>query len=87
MNSHIRNHFKEIAERLSSIKGVGTMTVSAMLAEIPELGTLSRREISALIGVAPVNRDSGTMRGRRTILRQGWRKISTVHGCACGNPL
>ncbi|MEZ1400333.1 IS110 family transposase, partial [Klebsiella oxytoca] len=32
MNSHIRNHFKEIAERLSSIKGVGTMTVSAMLA-------------------------------------------------------
>ena len=67
MNSHIRNHFKEIAERLSSIKGVGTMTVSAMLAEIPELGTLSRREISALIGVAPVNRDSGTMRGRRTI--------------------
>ncbi|HDY8629303.1 TPA: IS110 family transposase [Klebsiella pneumoniae] len=67
MDSHIRNHFKEIAERLSSIKGVGTMTVSAMLAEIPELGTLSRREISALIGVAPVNRDSGTMRGRRTI--------------------
>jgi transposase len=67
MDSHIRNHFKEIAERLSSIKGVGTMTVSAMLAEIPELGTLSRREISAKIGVAPVNRDSGTMRGRRTI--------------------
>ena len=67
MDSHIRNHFKEIAERLSSIKGVGTMTVSAMLAEIPELGTLSRRELSALIGVAPVNRDSGTMRGRRTI--------------------
>ena len=67
MDSHIRNHFKEIAERLSSIKGVGTMTVSALLAEIPELGTLSRREISALIGVAPVNRDSGTMRGRRTI--------------------
>ncbi|MGX3324110.1 transposase, partial [Klebsiella pneumoniae] len=53
MDSHIRNHFKEIAERLRSIKGVGTMTVSAMLAEIPELGTLSRREISALIGVAP----------------------------------
>jgi transposase len=59
MDSHIRNHFKEIAERLSSIKGVGTMTVSAMLAEIPELGTLSRREISALIGVAPVNRTQG----------------------------
>ena len=43
------------------------MTAAALLAEVPELGSLSRREISALIGVAPVNRDSGTMRGRRTI--------------------
>jgi transposase len=38
-----------------------------LIAEVPELGRLSRREISALIGVAPVNRDSGTMRGKRTI--------------------
>lgn len=67
MNSHIRNHFKELAERLGSIKGIGTMTTAALLAEVPELGSLSRREISALVGVAPVNRDSGTMRGRRTI--------------------
>ncbi|ECA4661448.1 IS110 family transposase [Salmonella enterica subsp. enterica serovar Cerro] len=67
MNNHIRNHFKELSERLSSIKGVGTMTAATLLAEVPELGRLSRREISALVGVAPVNRDSGTMRGRRTI--------------------
>lgn len=67
MKTHIRNHFKELSERLSNIKGVGTMTVAALLAEFPELGRLSRREISALVGVAPVNRDSGTMRGRRTI--------------------
>lgn len=67
MNNHIRSHFKELSERLSSIKGVGAMTVAALLAEVPELGRLSRREISALVGVAPVNRDSGTMRGRRTI--------------------
>lgn len=67
MNNHIRSHFKELSERLSSIKGVGTMTVAALLAEVPELGRLSRREISALVGVAPINRDSGTMRGRRTI--------------------
>ncbi|EMK6497038.1 IS110 family transposase, partial [Salmonella enterica] len=59
MNTHIRNHFKELSERLNSIKGVGTMTVAALLAEVPELGRLSRREISALVGVAPVNRDSG----------------------------
>lgn len=67
MNNHIRSHFKELSERLSSIKGVGTMTAAALLAGVPELGQLSRREISALVGVAPVNRDSGTMRGRRTI--------------------
>ena len=67
MNNHIHNHFKELSERLSSVKGVGTMTAAALLAEVPELGSLSRRQISALVGVAPVNRDSGTMRGRRTI--------------------
>lgn len=67
MNNHIQNHFKELSERLSRVKGVGAMTVAALLAEVPELGNLSRREISALVGVAPVNRDSGTMRGRRTI--------------------
>ena len=67
MNSHIHSHFKELAKRLSSIKGVGTMTAAALLAEVPEQGNLSRREISALVGMVPVNRDSGTMRGRRTI--------------------
>lgn len=63
MNRHIQNHFKAFAERLSSIKGVGPMTTAALMAEVTELGKLSRREVSALIGVAPVNRDSGTMRG------------------------
>ncbi|WFQ78458.1 IS110 family transposase [Xenorhabdus sp. SF857] len=67
MNKHIQIHFKELADRLSAIKGIGAMTTAALLAEVPELGKLSRREISALVGVAPVNRDSGTMRGRRTI--------------------
>lgn len=67
MNSHIHSHFKELAKRLSNIKGVGTMTAAALLAEVPEQGNLSRREISALVGMVPVNRDSGTMRGRRTI--------------------
>ncbi|CDH07195.1 hypothetical protein XBO1_2570012 [Xenorhabdus bovienii str. oregonense] len=54
-------------ECFSAIKGVGTMTAATLLAEVPELGKLSRREISALVGVAPVNRDSGTIRGRQTI--------------------
>ncbi|RAX07468.1 IS110 family transposase [Photorhabdus bodei] len=67
MNNHIKTHFKSISERLCSVKGIGTTTTAALLAEVPELGKLTRREISALVGVAPVNRDSGTMRGRRTI--------------------
>lgn len=67
MNCHIRHHFKDLAAQLDSIKGVGTMTVAALLAEVPELCSLSRRAISTLAGAAPINRDSGTMRGRRTI--------------------
>lgn len=64
MNNRIRNHFKDQAAQLSSIKGVGTMTVAALLAEVPEQGSLSRRAISALVRVVPINRDSDTMRGR-----------------------
>ena len=67
MDQHIRIHFKELADRLGTIKGIGSITIAALLAEVPELGKLPRREVSALVGVAPVNRDSGTMRGRRTI--------------------
>ncbi|AYA39113.1 IS110 family transposase [Xenorhabdus nematophila] len=68
MNNHIKTYFKTLSEKLCSVKGIGTTTAAVLLAEVPELGKLSRREISALVGVAPVNRDSGTMRGRRTIL-------------------
>ena len=67
MAIHIKEHFSELSELLNAVKGVGAATVAVLLAEVPELGSLSRREISALIGVAPVNRDSGTMRGRRTV--------------------
>ena len=43
-------------------------TISTLLAEVPELGELNGREVSALVGVAPINRDSGTMRGKRSFL-------------------
>lgn len=69
MNNHMKNYFKELAAWLSSVKGVGTMTVAALLAEVPELGNLSRRAISALVGVAPINRDSGTIFGGRDGVR------------------
>jgi len=52
---------------LSSVPGVGPVTASQVVATLPELGKLNRQQIAALVGVAPVNRDSGTMRGKRTI--------------------
>jgi transposase len=52
---------------LRSVPGIGPTTARTLLAELPELGRLDRREIAALVGVAPFNRDSGTLRGRRVI--------------------
>jgi transposase len=52
---------------LTSVPGVGDVTSRTLIADLPELGKLDRRRIAALAGVAPVNRDSGQMRGRRTI--------------------
>jgi transposase len=52
---------------LKSVPGIGDVASRTLLAELPELGRLSRRQIAALVGLAPFNRDSGTMRGRRTI--------------------
>ncbi len=52
---------------LKSVPGVGKVVSSSLLIELPELGELNRRKIAALVGVAPFNRDSGTMRGRRTV--------------------
>lgn len=52
---------------LRSVPGVGPITARTLLAELPELGTLDRRAIAALVGVAPFNRDSGRWRGHRHI--------------------
>lgn len=51
---------------LKSVPGVGDQTARTLLAQLPELGHASRQQIAALVGVAPINRDSGQMRGRRT---------------------
>jgi transposase len=55
------------AKLLRSVPGVGAVATATLLAELPELGKLNRKKIAALVGVAPFNRDSGTLRGRRTI--------------------
>jgi transposase len=52
---------------LTSVPGIGKITARTLIAELPELGRLDRRRIAALVGVAPVNRDSGAWRGHRAI--------------------
>jgi len=58
---------KQKAQKLTAIAGVGTRTAMLLLARMPELGTLNRTQAAALAGLAPFNRDSGTLRGKRTI--------------------
>ena len=55
------------AALLDTVKGVGPILIATLLAFLPELGQLTRRQIAALVGVAPYDRDSGTMRGKRHI--------------------
>lgn len=59
--------WRERDDLLQSVPGVGPVLSRTLLADLPELGRLSRREIAKLVGVAPLSRDSGTLRGRRFI--------------------
>ena len=59
--------WRETEDLLRGVPGVGPVLSTTLLAELPELGTLDRRQIAALVGVAPLNRDSGTLRGKRTV--------------------
>jgi transposase len=59
--------WRESENLLKSVPGVGNATARTLLADLPELGTLGRKQIAALVGVAPFNRDSGTWRGQRTV--------------------
>ena len=52
---------------LTSVPGIGRITARTLIAELPELGGIGRRRLAALVGVAPINRDSGAMRGHRAI--------------------
>ncbi len=80
LNKRIKEHDKEIGgavrrtsiwrdkdDLLRSIPGIGPVASATLLASLPELGTLDRRKIAALVGVAPFNRDSGKLRGKRAI--------------------
>ena len=68
--------WREKDDLLRTVAGVGEQLSLTLLADLPELGTLDRRRIAALVGVAPFNRDSGTLRGRRAV----WGGRSRVRG-------
>lgn len=69
--------WRETDDLLRSAPGIGPVTSCTLIADLPELGHLDRRRIAALVGVAPFNRDSGTMRGRR-IVSGGRASVRTV---------
>jgi transposase len=69
LEKHIQSSsiWREKDDLLRSVPGVGTVLSITLIGSLPELGSLNRKQIAALAGIAPVNRDSGTMRGKRTI--------------------
>jgi transposase len=67
MAEHVTRHFAELAGLLRSTSGIGPVASATLIADLPELGHLTRRQVSALVGVAPFACDSGSMRGRRRI--------------------
>lgn len=71
MVGHVREHFRELDRLLQSTHGIGPVSSACLIAQLPELGKLNRRQIAALVGVAPVACDSGSRQGRRRV--QGGR--------------
>ena len=66
--------WREQEDLLRSVPGIGPVVTVTLLADLPELGVLGRKQIGALVGVAPLNRDSGILRGKRSV----WGGRSTV---------
>ena len=69
--------WQENEDLLRSVPGIGPIVSRTLLAELPELGQLNRKQIAALVGVAPLNRDSGQFKGRRTI----WGGRAAARAC------
>lgn len=65
MLSHVEQHRAIMSKLLRDVAGVGRVAATILIAELPELGHLNRRQICALVGVAPYAKDSGSGRGRR----------------------
>lgn len=71
MRTHVHEHFGPLDALLQSAAGIGPVASATLVAELPELGKLTRRAIAALVGVAPMANDSGSSQGRRRV--QGGR--------------
>ncbi len=67
MVGHVQSHYAELDALLRSTGGIGPVASATLLADLPELGKLNRRQISALVGVAPFAQDSGSTHGRRRV--------------------
>lgn len=72
-----RSELRERYQRLLSVVGIGPMVARVLVSELPELGTINRKKIAALVGVAPLNDDSGFHHGKRTI-RGGRHTVRTA---------
>jgi transposase len=71
------DEWRDKRDLLLSVPGIGHQVVNTLLADLPELGTLTNKQIAALVGVAPFNRDSGALRGKRRI-RGGRATVRTI---------
>lgn len=94
LNQKIKEHslFRELDERLQSVPGIGPITSAALIAELPELGKLSSKELAALVGLAPFAIDSGKYRGSRRIIggRRQIRKslyMATIAALRCNRSI
>lgn len=67
ISEHLTQHQPDLTTLLKTVKGIGPATAATLISELPELGQLKAKQICALVGVAPMNRDSGQARGKRII--------------------
>ena len=77
--------WREKDDLLRTAPGVGEQVSLTLLAYLPELGALDRRQIAALVGVAPFNRDSGTLRGKRSVWG-GRARVTLYMGAMVAHP-
>ncbi|HDC2549030.1 TPA: IS110 family transposase [Salmonella enterica] len=74
---YVKKNYADLSKMLSKVPGIGELSVGLLIGDVPELGNIGNRQLSAVIGVAPFNHDSGKRRGKRCISggRQNVRNV------------